>query len=113
MAVGLQVGLGSVPKSSLETWRWLSLPGLHSIPGQDEPVPHGWGYEALQFWSEDMDSMILNRTSDSEGSMVSGRELVLVRGGGGGGAAAFGGPFMDREGKQKASEHKNTTRKRR
>lgn len=67
-AVFLQVGFGGVPKSSLETWRWLSLPILHSMPGHEEPGLHGVGLEILHFLSEDMVSMMWKRVCVSEGS---------------------------------------------
>ncbi|KAK2973624.1 hypothetical protein RJ640_022272 [Escallonia rubra] len=43
-----KVGFGGVPKTSLVTWRWLSILGLHSIPIQDEPGVQGFGYEKLK-----------------------------------------------------------------
>lgn len=70
VAVFLHVGLGGLPKSSLETWRWLSFPILHSMPGQDEPGWQGVGWEVRHGLSDDMSSMILKRVSDSDGSMV-------------------------------------------
>lgn len=72
----LQAGLGGVPKSSLETWKWLSVAVyLHSIPGQDEPGWQGLGYDTLQSWSEERVSIILNKVSSSSGSMLEERIL--------------------------------------
>lgn len=62
----LQVGFGGVPKSSLVTWKWLSVAeNLHSIPGNPDPDWQGLGCETLQSWSEDKASMILNKVSSS------------------------------------------------
>lgn len=68
MAVVLQIGLGATPKSSLVTCKRLSEPGLHSIPGQEEPGVHGSGLEDRQSLSEDIASITWNKVSLSWGS---------------------------------------------